>query len=312
VREVTEALLALLQSGRDGALATVIRTTGSTPQVAGARLLIDAAGRRVGTVGGGALEQRVVEALLEVKRRGEPTLVALDLARDLGMCCGGSMQLFLEPIRATPRLIIFGAGHVALPTAALAASVGYEVVVVDERDELNTSERFPCCRRELSDVSSALRALEPSERDWLLIVTHDHQLDAEALRLALGSGARYIGLVGSRRKVYRLLERVVAREGAVDMRRIYAPVGLDLGAVTPAEIAVSIVAELIALRHQGGLGHLRAVDDARLKTLLIECARVSDETAGDPDRVDPESAAREQRPPRGAFDSSSVNGDDAP
>lgn len=311
MREVTEAVLALLQSGRDGALATVIRTTGSTPQVAGARLLLDAAGQHIGTVGGGAIEQRVVEALLEVQRRGEPALLTFDLARDLGMCCGGSMELFLEPIRATPRLIIFGAGHVAVPTAALAASVGYEVVVVDERDELNTSERFPRCQRELTDVSSALAALEPGERDWLLIVTHDHQLDAEALRLALGSRARYIGLVGSRRKVYRLLQRVVARQGLLDLRRLYAPVGLDLGAVSPAEIAVSIVAELIALRHQGALGHLRSVDDARLRALLAECARMSDETAGDPGITNSDDAEREELPPLEAFDSSSVNGDDA-
>jgi xanthine dehydrogenase accessory factor len=302
VREVAEALLALLQSGREGALATVIRATGSTPQVAGARLLLDAAGGRVGTVGGGAVELRVLEALLEVKQRGEPTLLAFDLARDLGMCCGGSMELFLEPIRATPRLIIFGAGHVASPTAALARSVGYEVVVVDERDELNTPERFPGCQRELRDASSALGALDASQRDWLLIVTHDHQLDAETLRLALGSSARYIGLVGSRRKVYRLLQRVVAREGEVDLGRVYAPVGLDLGAVTPAEIAVSIVAELVALRHQGALGHLRAVDDTRLRALLAECARMPDATAGD----------AEVAPPLEAFDSSRVNGDDAP
>jgi hypothetical protein len=127
------------------------------------------------------------------------------------------------------------------------------------------------------------------------------------LRLALGCGARYIGLVGSKRKVFRLLQRVVAREGPVDLRRVYAPVGLDLGAVSPAEIAVSIVAELIALRHQGELGHLRAVDDARLQALLAECARVSDETAGDLEPADVAGA-----PPLGAFDSAKVNGDDAP
>jgi xanthine dehydrogenase accessory factor len=304
-------LLALLQSGRDGALATIVKTTGSTPQVAGARLLLDAAGGCVGTVGGGAIEQRVIEALLDVRLRGEPKLLAFDLAKDLGMCCGGSMELFLEPIAAAPRLTIFGAGHVAAPTAALAASVGYEVVVVDERDELNTPERFPGCRRELSDVASALHVLAPSERDWLLIVTHDHQLDAEALRLALASRARYIGLVGSRRKVYRLLQRVVARVALVDLGRVYAPVGLALGAVSPAEIAVSIVAELVALRHQGALGHLRAVDDARLQASLAECARISDVTAGAADASADEPLLPEL-PPLGAFDSASANGDDAP
>ena len=302
MREVTEALLDLLQSGREGALATVIETTGSTPQVAGARLLLAADGRRVGTVGGGAIEQRVLEALAELTGHGHARVLGFDLAKDLGMCCGGSMKVFIEPIRQGPRLTIFGAGHVAQPTAALAASVGFEVVVVDEREELNRAERFPACRLELSDAATALRTLQPSERDWLLVVTHDHQLDTEALRLALASPARYIGLVGSRRKVYRLLQRIVARDGPVDLRRVYAPVGLDLGAVSPAEIAVSIVAELIALRHQGGLGHLRTVDDARLRDLLAECARMSDETASDLDA---------QPPPRG-FDSADVNGDDAP
>jgi xanthine dehydrogenase accessory factor len=123
-------------------------------------------------------------------------------------------------------------------------------------------------------VAAALRALEPGERDWLLIVTHDHRLDEEALRLALLGQARYIGLVGSRRKVYRLLQRVTGREGKLDLSRVYAPVGLDIGAVTPAEIAVSIVAELIALRHRvDAAGHLRAVNEARLGVLLAECAR---------------------------------------
>jgi xanthine dehydrogenase accessory factor len=184
------------------------------------------------------------------------------------MCCGGSMELFLEPVRAAPRLTIFGAGHVAQPTASLARGVGSEVVVVDERDELNVESRFPGCRRELCDVSTALRQLAPGSRDYLLIVTHDHQLDGEALRLALRSDARYIGLVGSRRKVLRLIERVVAREGPVDLRRLFAPVGIALGAVTPAEIAVSIVAELVAVRHEVEVtGHLRATSGPLLRTL---------------------------------------------
>lgn len=283
MRDVTEALLALLQAGGNGALATVISTMGSTPQVAGARLLRQADGKTVGTVGGGAIEQRVLEALAGVEARGEPRVLSFDLARDLGMCCGGTMQLFLEPVLATPRLTIFGAGHVAQPTATLARSVGFEVVVVDEREELNSADRFPGCRRELSCVATALRALQPGERDWLLIVTHDHPLDEEALRLALLGRARYVGLVGSRRKVYRLLQRVVARQGQLDLSRLYAPVGLDLGAVSPGEIAVSIVAELIALRHRASVsGHLRVMEDARLATLLAECERSSELEVNEP------------------------------
>src|SRR5690606_32645452 len=149
---------------------------------------------------------------------------------------------------------------------------------------------------------SALRQLQPSERDWLLIVTHDHGLDTEALRLALATGARYIGLVGSRRKVYRLLQRVVAREGPQALRRLYAPVGLDIGAVTPAEIAVSTVAERVALRHGGSLGHSTAAGDPRLSALLAEPARVSDEAAGEGGAA----------PPAEAFDSEDVRGDDTP
>jgi xanthine dehydrogenase accessory factor len=274
VREVTRALLELLQSGHEGALATVIKTTGSTPQVPGARLLLREDGSSVGTVGGGAIERRVLEALVEARAGASARVLACDLAKELGMCCGGSMEIFIEPIRATPRLCLFGAGHVAQPTAVLALSVGFEVVVVDEREELNSEQRFPGCRRELSDAAAALRTLEPGQRDWLLIVTHDHQLDEEVLRLALLGRARYIGLVGSKRKVYRLLQRVIARLGAVDLQRVHAPVGLDLGAVSPSEIAVSIVGELIALVHGvESVSHLRAVEDPRLVALLAESVR---------------------------------------
>jgi xanthine dehydrogenase accessory factor len=269
VRDVVQAVLELLTSRQRGALATVVRVSGSAPQQAGARLLLRQDGSQLGTVGGGAIEKVVLEALEKVLASEQAELVARDLAHDLGMCCGGRMEIFVEPILPAPRLWLLGAGHVAKPTAALALTVGFEVLVVDEREDLNTAERFPGCQLVLDDPSDALLRGQLDERDWVVIVTHDHQLDERALDAASGKGARYVGLVGSRRKVFRLVERVnLKRQGDVPFERIYAPVGLDIGAITPEEIAVSIVAELVALRHGKPAEHLRALSDERLARAL--------------------------------------------
>jgi xanthine dehydrogenase accessory factor len=269
VRDVVSALLDLLNHRQRGALATVVRASGSTPQQVGAKLLLRADGSSLGTVGGGAIERVVVEALERALLSGQPELLNRDLAHDLGMCCGGRMEVFVEPILPTPRLWLLGAGHVARPTAALALTVGFEVLVVDEREELNTAERFPGCQLLLDDPSDALHKVQLGDRDWVVIVTHDHQLDERALEAAAANDARYVGLVGSRRKVFRLVQRVSSkRDSAMALERLYAPVGLDIGAITPAEIAVSIVAELVALRHGHAATHLRALSDERLQKAL--------------------------------------------
>lgn len=260
--EVTEALLEVLRSGARGALATVIRAAGSTPQRPGARLLLRADGALIGTVGGGAIEQCVIEALRECLRDGAPRVLTRDLGRDLGMCCGGRMEVFVEPIEGAPRLVIFGAGHVAKATAAIARTVGFAITVVDDREELNDEARFPGCARVLAEPREARDRVAPTANDWLLVVTHDHRLDEEALDLYATLPHAYLGVIGSRRKLVRILQRIRARRGALPpLERVYAPVGLRLGAVTPEEIAVSIVGELIALRHGESGAHLRAIDD---------------------------------------------------
>ena len=269
MRDVVQALLELLTSRQRGALATVVRSSGSTPQRPGARLLLREDGSTWGTVGGGAIERVVLESLQRALVSRASELLIRDLAHDLGMCCGGRMEIFVEPILPTPRLWLLGAGHVAKPTATLARSVGFEVIVVDEREELNSAERFPDCRRILGDPGTELRRENLGDGDWVLIMTHDHQLDEAALAAVAGKNAQYVGLVGSKRKVFRLVERVrEKRSGDFPLERVYAPVGLDIGAVSPEEIAVSIVAELVALRHGQPAPHLSALSDVRLQHAL--------------------------------------------
>jgi xanthine dehydrogenase accessory factor len=291
---ILKATLEILAQGGRGALATVTRTSGSTPQRPGARLLLRPDGTALGTVGGGAIEQAVIEELHDVRRINQARYVTHELGYDLGMCCGGRMELFLEPIESAPRLVLFGAGHIARPTAALARNVGFEVSVVDEREELNTEERFPGCTRQLAAPASFLRGPPLGPRDWLVIVTHDHRLDEETLGLALGLAPRYIGLVGSRRKVFRLMQRIAARQGQLALDRVYAPVGLDIGAIGPEEIAVSIVGELVALRRGRSTDrHLRAVHDTRLLRILAEGTDADADGDGDGEAEDtPDAAAK--------------------
>lgn len=268
MRDVTEALLEVLRSGRRGALATVVRVSGSTPQQPGARLLLFPDGSTTGTVGGGAVELAVLEALGACLEHGRHELAVFDLGRDLGMCCGGRMEVFVEPVEAVQRLIIFGAGHVARPTAALARQVGFDVTVVDDREELLSSEQFPGCTLVAAEPAECADRLAPRAEDWILVVTYDHRLDQEALDVYSRLPHRYLGVIGSRRKIFRILQRVAQKRELPPLERVYAPVGLDIGAVSPAEIAVSIVAELVALRHGKLARHMRAVDDPRLRRVL--------------------------------------------
>jgi xanthine dehydrogenase accessory factor len=256
MREIAEALLVLLHGRGRGALATVVRTSGSTPQQPGARLLLRPDGRTLGTVGGGAIEHAVLAALGEAQRSGTSQLLTWNLAQDLGMCCGGTMVVFVEAILPAPRLTIFGAGHVARAVAPLARSVGFEVRVVDEREELNTVERFPGCALELHDPAIVLKGGPLGDDDWVLIVTHDHRLDEEVLGLCLRQRPHYLGLLGSQRKLIRIAQRLLQRDPSLSLERLHSPVGLDLGAIGPEEIAVSIAAELVAVKR--GRGALRS------------------------------------------------------
>ena len=237
------------RTGQKAAFATVIGARGSTPRVGGARMLVRADGSIVGTIGGGVLEHRAIEACLQAIETGRPERIEVHLTRDLGMCCGGRMEVYVEPLQTRKPLVIFGAGHVAHAAAPMLLALDYELTIVDERDELNTAARFPGCRRELGDARAFAESLDGSDDAHWLVVTHDHKLDQDLLEVLLPKECAWIGMIGSKAKVSRFLVRF--RAAGIDERlfqKLSAPVGLDLGAETPAEIGVAIAAELVRVR----------------------------------------------------------------
>lgn len=260
--DVSEWLARARRERVPAVLATVVEVTGSAPQVPGAKLLLLADGRAAGTVGGGAFERRVLEeARARLVAGSEPTrLVTLNLTRDLGMCCGGEMKVFLERVLGPDRLIVFGGGHIGRALVETAARVAFEVTVVEEREEWARRARFPAAREVVCEEPEvALPELVLDESTYCVVVTHDHPLDQALVKALVRSRARFIGLVGSRAKRNKFLSRLRAQGvSEAELGRLRSPLGLDLGAVTPEEIALSIVAELVAVRR----GALPAVPEA--------------------------------------------------
>jgi xanthine dehydrogenase accessory factor len=254
MKDVLEAALLAEQAGQPAALVTVVATEGSTPQKAGAKMLVHADGRIVGTIGGGCVEAEMIWRARQVIETRQAQLAACDLTPDQagedGLVCGGRMQVFIEPIEGTPTLCLFGAGHVAQPLARLARGAGFRVEVVDERVKFANRERFPDADMLLVDGFAAAAArLTLTRNSYAVVVTRGHKGDADALQAVLGKGLRFVGLLGSKPKLVHVLteleDRGLAREALAEVR---CPIGIEIGATTPEEIAVSILAELIAVR----------------------------------------------------------------
>jgi xanthine dehydrogenase accessory factor len=351
----------LEREGRRFAVCTVVRTVGSTPQVVGAKLLVDDLGRLSGTLGGGCVEGDAFEEAKRVLDTGDASLreyeLTEDLAWDTGLVCGGTMwiyieagdralrlggrdllgdvlaassggkpvalatllrregkdfqpngklfvetdgaahgslgapsldrgataaarealrqgtartvtldaehELLIEPVIAKPRLVIAGGGHVGLAIAKMAAQLEYEVTVIDDRAEFASRERFgPGIDVVRMDMADALRTLPIGWNTFIVIATRGHKLDAHCLREAVKRDARYVGLLGSKRKTV-LIAKMLHDEGISEerIRAVHAPIGLDLGGRTPAEIALAVLAELSMERHGGSGRPLRLPEE---------------------------------------------------
>lgn len=256
------SFIAEKQRGGEGVvLATVVKSRGSTPVAPGTRMAVTAR-ELSGTVGGGPLEAKVIESAREALADGKPRLLEFclrgDEAGELGMLCGGEQEIFLDVINPVARILIFGGGHVGQALAWVASAAGYPSVVLDDREEFIEPSRFPrLCRTVLINFADALSGLKISAGSAIVIVTRGHSFDQICLKQALATSAGYIGMIGSKEKVAATLAGIGIAVG--EDKRVYAPLGLDLGGKTPGEIAVSILAEIIAVRQGRSGGHLRAV-----------------------------------------------------
>jgi xanthine dehydrogenase accessory factor len=254
--DIYEQIVQLRREGRRGAVATIVNVRGSIPSFKTAKMLVRDDGSIVGTIGGGCVEAEVWQAAREVMESEKPRTLTFDLNQDpkydTGLVCGGTLEVFVEPVLPPALLYIFGAGHVSINLCEAAARAGFDPIVTDDRTSYASKERFPSAREvHALDFDAAIQKLDPNETSYIVIVTRGHRDDMRILRWAVQTRARYVGMIGSKRKVIEIF-KALQSEGvpAHLFDRVHAPIGLDIGAVTPEEIAVAITAELIAVRRR--------------------------------------------------------------
>jgi xanthine dehydrogenase accessory factor len=285
--DIYEQIVQLRREGRRGAVATITNVRGSIPSFQTAKMLVRDDGSIVGTIGGGCVEAEVWQAAREVMEEEKPRTLTFNLNNnpkyDTGLVCGGTLDIFIEPVLPPALLYIFGAGHVAFNLYKVAMIAGFDIVVVDDRDSYANRERFPEAREVIAaDFEGVTERLQVPESAYMVIVTRGHRDDMRVLRWALNLNTRYLGMIGSRRKTISIYKELEA-EGvpAEKFANIHAPVGLEIGAVTPEEIAVAIVAEMIAVRrHATPNTPSKAYNYGALRTSAEDSQDAVEETTG--------------------------------
>jgi xanthine dehydrogenase accessory factor len=252
--DVLEEVVRLRRLGQKCALATIVEVNGSIPSYESAKLVVREDGSMAGTIGGGCVEAEVWNAAREAMEEGKPRRLRFNLGQDAaydnGLICGGQLEVFVEPIEPQPGCFIFGAGHISKSLARVASMLGFRTTVVDDRESYANRERFPDADEVIAgEYEEVIPRLEINGSSYLIIVTRGHRDDMRVLRHAVFTPARYIAMIGSKRKVIGVVKEL-EKEGIPRERfeRVFGPMGLEIGAVTPEEIAVSVAAEMVAMR----------------------------------------------------------------
>ncbi len=253
MKTLFENIAELIKSGKPAAFAVVIKTEGSTPRRVGAKMIIMRDGTTIGTLGGGDLEKKVIDEGINVIKQGKPKIASLTLDIEEGkldMMCGGKLDIYIEPILPKAKLTIFGAGHITRALAPLMQMAGFQVSVADDSQDLLQKEKFPEIEDLiLTDMEQFAEGLPPDPNAYIVILSRGFSRDEAILRKLIQKDCKYIGMIGSMRKITTMKENLqrqgIPREA---FNKLRTPVGLDIGAETPEEIAISIAAEIIAAK----------------------------------------------------------------
>lgn len=245
-------ILEVLKSGQAAALCTVVATRGSSPLKAGAKMIVWENGKISGTIGGGPLEQATIGDAIRVIKKRTPEHIVHDLKAQHGMCCGGSMELFIEPLMSSRKLYIFGGGHIGKAVVKHALDLDFDISVIDSREEILADWPFSGYHTVIGDYPKMLPTLPYDENTFIVIATPGHPTDNEVLSFCIRKPHRYLGMIGSKNKVAtmkkNLLEGGIATEE--QLNRVDMPIGVDINAITADEIAISIVAKLISEKNE--------------------------------------------------------------
>ncbi len=254
-KPIIDELSRCLKENQPVALVTVVASSGSTPSQPGSKMLVYENGTIMGTVGGGALEGRLIEEAIRSIKEGNPFYGSYTLSNDdaagLGMVCGGEVTVFIDCYVGGPEMVILGAGHISYYLAKIAKLLEFKVTVIDDRADYACKQRFPEVDNLVAaDVEETLDNYTITKNTYLAIITRGHKDDQVALEKVLRSDASYIGMIGSRNKIDTVFENI-KKKGfpASILQKVHAPIGLDLGGTSPAEIALSIAAEIVKVRY---------------------------------------------------------------
>ena len=253
--EILKEALRRIDKGETVALVIVVEAKGSTPRGIGAKMLVNKDGLIAGTIGGGITEARVIEEAKHALKERKEKLLTYHLtkeeaAREEGAICGGDMKVFIDVLQPKEEVLIFGAGHIAVCVSRLAKMVGFKVTVIDDRKEFANQDKFPEADEIIAeDTEKALNHLETTPSTYIIIVTRGHLKDEEVLGPVIRTNAAYIGMIGSRKKNATVFQHLEEQGVSTqELKKVHAPIGIDIGAQIPEEIAVSIIAEIIQVR----------------------------------------------------------------